>query len=120
MDPRESWRAAANPYLHAGELIQAVIPAQASFPHPVMIATVYGMLRHTARLVVATNERILIFRRTSTGALGDFVEERGRDIEIGPPRAKFVFYHTNRLGERLYIHRRWFKDVRVADSARTA
>jgi len=117
VDIRETWRADATSHLRPGESIQAVIPGQTSFPHPVLIASVYGMVRRTARLVVATNERILIFRRTSSGALDEYLGERPRGTRIGPPHSLFVFYRTNALGERLYVHRRWFKDVRAADAA---
>ncbi len=117
MGVRETWQADASPYLRPGESIQAVIPGQTSFPHPVLIAGLYGIARRTARLVVATNERILIFRRTSSGALDEYLGERPRNTLIGPPHSRFVFYRTSALGERLYIHRRWFNDVRAADTA---
>ncbi|HEY1778290.1 MAG TPA: hypothetical protein VGG41_19195 [Solirubrobacteraceae bacterium] len=114
---RDTWRADASTHLQPGESIQAVVPAQTSYPHPVLVASLYGIARRTARLVIATNERILIFRRTASGALGELLEERPRDIVIGPPRAVFVFYSTTALGERLYIHRRWWNDIRAADEA---
>lgn len=117
MSVQEAWRVDAAAHLRPGETIQAVIPAQTSYPHPVLIASFYGMWRRTSRLVIATNERILIFRRTASGVLAELLAERPRDITIGPPHALFVFYRTNVLGERLYIHRRWFKDVRAADAA---
>lgn len=117
MSVQDAWRVDAAAHLRPGETIQAVIPGQASFGHPVLIASLYGMWRRTSRLVVASDQRILIFRRTASGALAELLAERPREIAIGPPHALFVFYRTNVLGERLYIHRRWFKDVRAADAA---
>ena len=75
------------------------------------------MLRRASRLVVATDQRILIFRPNPDGRAGELLGERPRTIVIGPPHALFVFYRTNVVGERLYIHRRWFKNVRAADGA---
>ena len=117
MGARDTWRAAAGPYLRPGEEIQAVIPAEALFPNPVPVATVILMLRRASRLVIATNQRILIFRRTNMGALGAPLGERSRDIATGPPHSIFVHYRTKALGDRLYIHRRWFNDVKAADAA---
>ena len=117
MGIQETWRVDAGRYLRPDEGIEAVIPAEAIFPNPVPIATIVIALRGASRLVVATNQRILIFRRGFFGALGDLLDERPRHVAIGPPHAPFVFFRAEALGERLYIHRRWFKDVRAADAA---
>jgi len=74
-------------------------------------------VRHAMRVVVVTNERILIFRvRWRNGAIEEFLTDGPRETVIGPPHSLYMYYRTDALGERLWINRRWFKDVTAVDA----
>jgi hypothetical protein len=49
---------------------------------------------------------------TTTGK--EIVRELPRSVKIGP--ASGLWYKCDTLGERLYIHKRFHKDVAAADS----
>ncbi len=93
-----------------------MFPAVASFPEPLLIGISVAGLRRAMRLVVVTDQRIVIFRVSWwNGAITDLLVERPRDTVIGPPHSLWMWYRTTVLGECLWIARRWFTDVKAAD-----
>jgi hypothetical protein len=46
--------------------------------------------------------------------VNDVVNELPRSTRIGPPKG--VWFKTDALGERLYVAKRFFKDVEAADA----
>jgi hypothetical protein len=115
---RDRIRANASPLLQAGEEIQAVIPAQTVSAYYALISIWLIMLLDGHRVVVVTNRRIFLCSsgRISIARVRAVLAQLPRHTAIGPPRG--LWYRTDALGERLYINRRFHKDVLAADGAR--
>jgi len=114
---REKIRANAAPLLREGEEIQAVIPAQTISAYYALISAWIIILLNGHRVIVATDRRILLCGsgRFSLTEVREVLAELPRQTAIGP--ALGLWYKTESLGERLYIHRRFHKDVAAADGA---
>lgn len=67
------------------------------------------------RIIVATDRRIVVVRagRFSMTTAQEVLRELPRHTQIGPPAG--LWYRTDALGEKLYVNRRFFKDVEAAD-----
>ena len=100
-----------------GEHLQTAIAAQARSPNWLGIPDLIIPLGNAYRIIVITDRRILVCRsgRFRAFVVGDVLGELPRATKIGPPHG--VWYRTASLGERLYIHRLYFKDIGLADSA---
>ncbi len=66
--------------------------------------------------VVVSDQRIMLFSLTMTGALNEFLSQVDRGTRIGPAHG-LMLYATSALGPALSIHRRFFRDVAAADAA---
>jgi hypothetical protein len=113
-------KANASPLLQQGEEIQAVIPAQTISAYYALISIWILFLLNGHRVIVATNRRILVCSsgRLSITQVNEVLAELPRQTVIGP--AHGLWYKTESLGQRLYINRRFHKDVAAADDAVTA
>jgi hypothetical protein len=112
---RDTLRTNAQPYLAPGEEIQAAFPAQTTSQWFALISIWIIIIKNAYRVVVVTNQRILVcssgrFRMTPVKGV---LRELPRGTRIGPPSG--LWYKTEVLGERLYIHKRFHKDVDTAD-----
>lgn len=114
---RDKMRANAEPFLQPGETIQAVFGAQTTSQWFALISYWIIIIRNAYRVVVVTDRRILVGRsgRVTTTPIKDIVHEVPRATRIGP--ASGLWYKTEALGERLYIHKRFHKDITEADAA---
>ncbi|MEZ5230777.1 MAG: hypothetical protein R2710_30130 [Acidimicrobiales bacterium] len=67
------------------------------------------------RTIVITDRRILVFDsgKWSTTKANSLVREVPRSLKIGP--ASGLWYKTEILGEPLHIHKRFHKDIAMAD-----
>jgi hypothetical protein len=67
---------------------------------------------------VVTDRRILVCRsgRLSTTKVHEVLHELPRTTQIGP--ASGLWYKCETLGERLYVHKRFHKDIAQADATR--
>jgi hypothetical protein len=74
------------------------------------------VIRNSFRVVVVTDGRILVFRsgRFRMTPVKELRHELPRNTRIGP--AKGLWFRCESLGERLYIHKRFHKDVAAADA----
>jgi hypothetical protein len=120
---RDKMRANAAHLLHDGETIEQVFPAQTStfwWVGPVGALLVFLLLlfKSMYRAVVVTDQRILVCHagRFFVTKVKDVITELPRSTSIGPPRG-VVWYRCETLGERLYIHKRFHKDIAQADTA---
>ena len=115
---RDQLRANAAPHLQDGETIQAVFTGQTTSQWFALISYWIILIRNAYRVVIVTDRRILVARsgRLRTTPVKEILHEVSRQTRIGPPTGA-VWYHTDALGEKLYIHRRWFKDIEAADAA---
>ena len=109
---REKMRNRAAPLLQPGETVQVVFCAQtvsARSAWKIIISKGY-------RVVVVTNRRILVCRagRLRPGNVKGVERELPRTTRLGEPNG--LWWPCDSLGGRLYVHRRFHKDVRTADA----
>jgi hypothetical protein len=112
---REKLKANAAHLLQPGEEIQAVIPAQTISQYFVLISYWIILASNALSVIVVTDRRILLCRsgRVRMTLVGEVVAELPRQTAIGP--ADGLWYRTEALGQRLFINRRFHKDVAAAD-----
>jgi hypothetical protein len=114
---RDKLRSKAAGYLEPDESIQAVFPAQSVSQYMAIISLWIIIAKNAYRVIVVTDKRILViqagrFRWTTMKAQ---LREIPRQTKIGP--ASGLWYRFDSLGERLYVHRRFHKDVAAADGS---
>jgi Protein of unknown function (DUF2510) len=117
---RDTMRANAAPVLQPGETIQAVFGAQTTSQWFALISYWIIILRNAYRVVVVTDRRILVCKsgRFRTTPVNEVLHQLPRATRIGP--AHGLWYSTDVLGERLYIAKRFHKDIEAADAALSA
>jgi len=106
----------AGPFLEDGETIQAVFGAQTKSQYWLIISLWIIIWSKGYRVVVVTDRRILVCQsgRLRVTPVEGIIHELPRSTRIGP--TKGVWYRCEQLGDKLYIHRRFHKDVATADS----
>ncbi len=117
---RDTLRANAEHLLEAGETLQAVFPAQTTSQWFALVSFWIIIAKDAYRLVVVTDRRILVCKsgRFRVTPVKEVVRELPRSTRIGP--ASGLWYRCESLGERLYINKRFHKDIDAADAALTA
>ena len=115
---RDRIREHAQPLLEPGEVIQAVIPAQTKNGWLGALGIVWLIFVNRYRPVVVTDRRIAI---TDSGKWAmakptSIIESLPRSTQIGP--ASGIWWKSSSLGQTLFIHKRFHKDVELADSLR--
>jgi hypothetical protein len=114
---RDKMRANAAPFLQPGEEIQAVFGAQTTSQWFALISYWIIIFKNAYRVIVVTDRRIIVGRsgRVTTTPIKEVLREIPRATRIGP--ASGLWYKTEALGEKMYIHKRFHKDVAAADAA---
>ncbi|RFS83944.1 hypothetical protein D0T12_17250 [Actinomadura spongiicola] len=114
---RDKMRANAAHVLKPGENIQAVFGAQTTSQYFALISFWILIIANSYRVVVVTDQRVLVCRsgRLRTTPVVEVLRELPRDTRIGPPSG--LWWRCETLGERLYVHKRFHKDVNAADGA---
>jgi len=107
----------ARPFLDEGESIEAVFVSQAKSPWWVLVSLWIAIVTKAYRAVVVTDKRILVCQtaRFKTTKIEGIIRELPRSTRIGPATG-LLFYRCDSLGETLWIHRAYRKDVDTADS----
>jgi hypothetical protein len=120
MGIREKIRANAAHLVVPGETIQVVIPAQTTSQYFALLSVWIIIFSNAYRAIIVTDRRIFVCRsgRFRMSPVKDVVQEVPRNIRIGP--AHGLWYRTEALGMRLYINRRFQKDVEAADAGASA
>ena len=115
---RDKMRENAAHLIQSGETIQQVIGAQTTSAYWALLTYWVIIFKSAYRVVVVTDRRILVCRsgRLSVTKVNEVVNELPRHTQIGP--ASGLWYKCETLGERLYIHKRFHKDIAQADAAR--
>jgi hypothetical protein len=114
-------QASALPYLNPDETVQAVFGAQTASQWLAALTGVFvflGLNRY--RIFVVTPSRILVLDagKASMAKAKGLVTELPRSTKLGPPAG---LWHVVPAGEeKLRVHRRFFKDIEVADSQAAA
>lgn len=105
-------------YLHPGEAVEAVFGGQTVSQYLFALTGMIGFLiLNKYRIVAVTPQRILVLDAGSLGmkkARG-VVTELPRSTRLGPPTGMWHVIPAN--GEKLRVHRRFFKDIEAADAA---
>jgi hypothetical protein len=110
----------AQGFLQPGEQVQAGFPAQTKNGYWVPLTGFFGFVFiNKYRNVIATDRRILLTDagRWSTAKSKSVIAEFPRSTSLGDPKG--VWWKTEALGQTLYIHKRFHKDVEAANAART-
>lgn len=113
---RDKLRTNAQPLLQPDEVVQVVFPAQTTSQWFALLSYWIIIIRNSYRVVVVTDRRVLVCRsgRFRTTPVREVMRELPRSTRIGP--ASGLWYRCESLGERLYIHKRFHKDVAEADA----
>jgi hypothetical protein len=114
---RDSMRDSAAAYLRPGETVQAVLGAQTASQMVAAVSGVFlflGLNRY--RIIAVTPARVLILDagRASMKTAHGVVAELPRSTRLGPPSG--LWHVIPAAGEKLRVHRRFFKDIETADS----
>lgn len=117
---RDTLRANAAPHLESGEVIQSIFPAQNASPWWVLLSYWIIFFKNAYRVVIATDRRILVCRagRFRITPVNEVTHVLPRSTRIGPPTG--LWYKCDALGERMWIAKRYHKDVIAADETATA
>jgi hypothetical protein len=115
---RDKMRARAAHVIQDGETIQQVFAAQTMSAYWSLLTYWVIVFKNAYRAVVVTDRRILVCHsgRVSVTNVKDVIRELPRQTQIGP--ASGLWYKCDTLGERLYIHKRFHKDIGQADAVR--
>jgi hypothetical protein len=112
---RDKMRHSAAQYLQPGEQLEAVIGAQTRSNYLIVVSGLLFYAINNYRIVAVTNNRILVLNagKWSMSKARGVVTEVPRFTRLGPGRG--VWHRVQVGGEKLRVHRRFFKDVDVAD-----
>ena len=100
--------------LDPGEQIQAVIGAQTFSQYWSLLSYWVVIFKNSYRMVVITDRRIAVFEtgKWSMTKPKQLLRSLPRDTPI--PQPSGMWWKTDAFGERLYIHKRFHKDVKAA------
>ncbi len=112
---RDKIAANVQSHLAPGEQIQAAFPAQTFSGWWAMLSWIIVVVKSSYRAIVVTDRRILVFDtgKLTMGTPKRLLRELPRATRIGP--ASGLWYRTEALGERIYVHKRFHKDIETAD-----
>jgi hypothetical protein len=121
MSLRDAMRDSAAPYLSPGEPVQAVIGAQTASQWLAAITGVFVFLGFNHyRILAVTPTRIVVLDagKVSMKKARGVVTELPRSTRLGP--ATGLWHQIPAGQETLRVHRRFFKDIEIADGVVTA
>jgi hypothetical protein len=79
---------------------------------------VIGPGTNSYRAIVCTDRRIMLFQGGAlTASLENLLESVPRHTPLGPPHGP-MFYRINAFTLPVYVARRFYRDIRLADSLR--
>lgn len=115
MAVRDTMAQQVQPYLQPGEQLQAIWFAAAANPAWILISF-WIIIANGYRGVAVTDRRILLFKNSAwfPGKIKKPLAEFPRAIRFGQPHG--MNWKTEVLGQPIWIHRRFHKDVHLADS----
>jgi hypothetical protein len=115
---RDSMRESAAQYLRPGEPIQAVIGAQTASQWLAGLTGIFVFLGlNHYRILAVTPNRILVLDagKSSMKTARGVVTELPRSTRLGPGSG--VWHQVPAGNEKLRVHRRFYKDMEIADRA---
>jgi hypothetical protein len=118
MTIRDSMKESAAQYLRPGERVEAVIGAQTASQYLLaMTGFLLAPVLNRYRILAVTQERILVLDagRMSMKQAHGVLAELPRLTRLGP--GKGAWHRIPAGTENLRVHRRFFKDMQISDSA---
>ena len=118
---RDTMAESAKPFLRPDERIQSVFGAQTASQYVAALAGFLFFLGlNQYRIFVATQQRILVLDagKMSMKKARGVITELPRSTQLGPGSG--VWHVIMVDGEKLRVHRRFFKDLASADMVRDA
>jgi hypothetical protein len=114
---RDKLRDRAAVYLQPGEVIEQVFSAQSVSQYFALLSLWIIVAKNAYRAIVVTDRRIIVLQagRFRLTTIKSMLRELPRETKMGPPSG--LWYRFDSLGERLYAHRRFQKDITSADAA---
>ena len=115
---RDSMRESAAQYLRPGEPIQAVIGAQTASQWLAGLTGIFVFLGlNHYRILAVTPNRIVVLDagKSSMKTARGVVTELPRSTRLGPGSG--VWHQVPAGNEKLRVHRRFYKDMEIADRA---
>lgn len=112
---RDKMRRSAAQYLQPGEQLEAVVGAQTRSNYLIVVSGLLFYALNSYRIIAVTNNRILVLNagKWSMARARGVVGEAPRFTRLGPGRG--VWHQVTVGNEKLRVHRRFFKDIDVAD-----
>jgi hypothetical protein len=113
---RDKLRSNAAPLLQPGETIQSAFCAQTVSAYFALISIWIIIASNAYRAVIVTDRRILVCHsgRFTMSPVKAVIAEFPRETRLGEPDG--LWWPMTALGTKLYVHRRFHKDVRQADA----
>ena len=114
---RDSMRDSATQYLRPGEPVQAVIGAQTSSQWMAALTGIFlflGLNRYRILAVTPTRIVVLDAGKSSMKKARGVVTELPRSTRLGPGTG--IWHQVVAGQEKLRVHRRFYKDMQIADS----
>jgi len=115
---RDSMRSSAAQFAQPGETIQEVFGAQTASPWMIpLVGAVITLFINRYRIFAVTDQRILVLdagkmsMKTARGVL----TQLPRSTQLGPATGLWHTIPTD--AGKLWVHRRFFKDIAAADAA---
>jgi hypothetical protein len=107
-------------FLEPGEQVQAAFAAQTFNQYWALLSWLIVLFKNSYRAVLVTDRRILVLGtgRWSMGTPKEVLRTLPRTTKIGPVSG--LWATTTSLGEKLYVAKRFHKDIDTADSMATA
>jgi hypothetical protein len=113
---RDKLQKAVAPHLEPDETVQAIFGAQTKSQYFILLSYWILLANKAWRVVAVTDRRIVVFQcgRSGMTKVEGITAQTRRHTRIGPPKG--LWYRVENLGERLYVHRRFHKDIAAADA----
>jgi hypothetical protein len=113
---RDKMKKAVAPHLEPDEAVQEIFGAQTKSQYFILISYWILLANKAWRVVAVTDRRIIVFQcgRSGMTKIGGITAQTRRHTRIGPPKG--LWYRVENLGERLYVHKRFHKDIAAADA----
>lgn len=117
---RDSMRDSAATFTRPDEQIQAVFGAQTASPMMIpLVGAIITLIVNKYRIFAVTDQRILVLDagKMSMKQARGVVAELPRATRLGPPSG--IWHKVETGSEKLRVHRRFFKDIAIADGVET-
>jgi hypothetical protein len=114
---RDKMAERAQPFLEAGEQIRQVMMAQTGpSPYFAFLSYLILLLMAQMRMIVVTDRAIVVLKASKmlSGRPKSLIARYPRNMPLGPVTGS-LWTPVTLGGDRMWVHRRFHKDIRAAD-----